>query len=66
MTATNRPQNPDPLFTFADAVTYSGLSTSMLRRRIADGTLPVVRFGTALRIRRSVLDRYLSTGDLVR
>ena len=69
--ASNRPRivqpdpivNPDPLFTTADAVTYSGLSERMLRRRIADGTLPVVRFGRSVRIRRSALDRYLETGD---
>ena len=62
-----RPQNPDPLFSVADAVAYSGLSERTLRRKIADGTLPVVRFGTnLLRVRRSVLDRYLETGDPVR
>jgi excisionase family DNA binding protein len=61
---TPTPTNPDPLLTVKQAEGYAGLSASLFRRRIADGSLPVVRFGArAVRIRRSTLDAYLAAGD---
>jgi excisionase family DNA binding protein len=59
--------NPDPLLTVAQAVEYSGFSQNFIYTQINTGTLAAVRFGTgprrAIRIRRSVLDDYLATGD---
>lgn len=61
---TSTPTNPDPLLTVRQAEEYAGLSASLFRRRIADHSLPVVRFGArAVRIRKSDLDDYLASGD---
>jgi excisionase family DNA binding protein len=41
---------PAPLLTIEQAVELTGLSESTIRRRIADGSLPVTRLGRSVRI----------------
>lgn len=56
------PRHPLPL-SVPEAATYSGLSESHLRRCIADGRLPHVRYGRIVRVHLDALDGYLRVGD---
>ena len=40
---------PEDLWTVDRAAQFFGLSTSWVYKRVADGTLPVIRFGAAVR-----------------
>lgn len=44
-----------------DAARYLSVSPDTIRRRIADGSLPVVWLGRAQRVRRSDLDALLTS-----
>jgi len=46
----------DPTVTLPVAATLTGLSPRTIRRRIADGTLPVARVGRRVLVRRVDLD----------
>jgi excisionase family DNA binding protein len=49
----------DPLLTYDEAAVRAGCKRITIRRRVADGTLPVVRVGRNARVPQSALDEYI-------
>ncbi len=52
--------NPDPLLTADDVAEYLGVSLRFVRHEIAAGSLPAVRLGSLVKVRRSAVEAYLS------
>lgn len=53
-------ERPPMLLTVADTIRETGLARAYVYRLIADGELPAVRFGRAIRVRRVDLERYVA------
>jgi excisionase family DNA binding protein len=49
-----------PLMTVAEAAAFLSVSTKTVRRLIAQGALGYVKIGRSIRLRREVIDRYIS------
>ncbi len=62
---TNKPTvaNPDPLLSVAEVAHYASVSAQFVYRVTSDGSLPCVRLGRAIRVRRSALDSYLRAAE---
>lgn len=60
---TNTLRNPHPTLTVNEAATYSGLSTTHLRRCLADGRIRSVRYGRYVRVPLDALNDYLRDGE---
>lgn len=67
MTLTSESDNPDPLFTIAEAANYLGVSPRTIERSLhAQGAerLASIRLGhRTVRIRRSALDDYIAARE---
>lgn len=53
----------DRLLTAGEAATYLGYKEGTVRNKAAAGEIPKVKLGTALRFRRSELDRWIAERD---
>jgi excisionase family DNA binding protein len=58
--ATGETPNSDPFMSIEQAARYLGVSDTFIRREVAHGDLPGVRFGRLLRIRQSALESYVA------
>ncbi len=53
------PQFVSPLLNVAEVADYLSMSEKSVRRLIAAGTLPEIRMGSVIRLRKSDLDAYI-------
>ena len=53
---------PDALLTYRDAAARLAVSVSTVRRLVASGDLPCVRFGASVRVSESTLGRFIRRG----
>jgi len=49
----------DPLYTVMEVASLLSISSSLVYREVNNGTFPCVRFGRAIRIRKSDLDEFV-------